>query len=778
MSTEGPDWCPSGPVIGPFTGPDPQVLAFYTRMLAIHPDLHPDPCTVLPLFDTTSVPSSARDEKQVMTKLDQELSDAPTFLDPLPDTERSPDNGVIIKDSEVPEHSTSSGDALESRELSMAEHRLRSCAKACSIVLNARRTCWDTGGGQLRVHPRSKSPCISQIMIADRGYTHDRTRKRLLMELTTKKTFAQLAEALYHRAYQASSGVDRMQTFDVRAIAKREAYRKVEVHARLSDPTAMTPLCAGGLARVLYKSVRNGALDWIRRLHVITSKRSGVAAVALPQPLGHLADLLAERATLYNTNADTLSSDVLASLSNELIDDDLKTMRNAQDEPWDGTDRWNVARREVLTVKRDVEALLRLADASGASVPIALREGRASIERIARNPPPELTAAPQWRRCATTVLTAMVDRKGDEEVRGAIAMRWIAQHGRFASVACTTALERLASWHPMEQPFLRSVRLADSPLAASDTLLPTPSHVSLKHRYSIGAFEHGSAPRVRSGLTPQAEAAVRVVSIVWDLIGRHDEFGIGLVSAGDFSDTAMKCHVESGLFARIVHEEIAQRGLFIGRVLDLTATEVLDPDGQFATEVAEAMRETSDQTISELFAPLSLTERDGHARKFFNEMGRHMLPMLDAPPLERYASIVVDDSGMRPHNATFDECYVAKSLDAQFVHDAYVLVAEAIANLRGRVGIGVGGCTHPIAASLSTIPAVREWTSDKGPLVIDRSMQRTLPPGVRAWLLALASDRSNSLSLCQFHQRGQKLILPDPRALIDSISRYRERCPL
>jgi hypothetical protein len=647
----------------------------------------------------------------------------------------------------------------------------------------------------------SKSPTVSQFLVC--APVMDDARTRRLATLSKEMTQAELAWVCYQCVYLNSRGLDRNGSYDLLQLAEKDAYHAQVVHSCADDPYGRKQLRAGGLVDGLYDAVFPVVREWVVGVYAsIVAQVEGASAAVRVGPLETSA--LIERITVHITcravckqcgsHADPLASSVLEQMSAQYVEaelvasEDAIPFSNAASAllPAGADPRWGVAMQKVQSDMHDVLWLSKLACATTpAAAGDVLRRGRIELERVVSSPPPELRAAAAWRKCAVGVLAVVVDGARNLEMRANLAMEWIAEHGIFALDACREANVRLRDWKPMEVPFLETLALWSAP-GEFPRLPHTPQH----KQYRL-ARPRGDV-RVRTGLSTQNECAVRLVSVVWDLVG-HGEMRHGQLHAGIVCDASMHCMTESMLVYHLLREQIMKEGLFVGPTLHATTDEIMESDGQFAAEVAKASHAVCHQTITELFEPLQIT--DDHAMEIVTcEIGRRLRPLLHVPPnedevlklrmiiREKEAVLACVDGGGSPPPGTRQALAAARrSLDRAlclhpaFVYDAYALVATAVATMRHRLQIPSVSPIHPVVSGLVGLPLVRTWTPAAGPLVLDERTVAELPADTRRWLMSIADERVEAgsrragFALCtRRHDKGKhaQIVLTNPYALM------------
>lgn len=691
---------------------------------------------------------------------------------------------------------------------------LDAVAHFCAALLNAKITIWDTMDCHpVRMTNPYESPNVSQLMFVEHAYAHDAARTNTLAELSKKMSLAELFSVCYQRVYLDSRGVDRKGLYDLRRLARKEAYHTQVTHSRANDVFGRAPLRAGGLVDALYDAVFPTVLKWATKVFTtIASQVDGGSAEAATIVASEQATALIERISIHITcralckpcgsHDDPLASSVLDTMSSRYVEaelvayEDTVERNDADGSPIDvaevartsldaGTDwRWGGAMRRVHADTNDVRWLARLACSSTPEeVGEVLRLGIVELGRVVASPPPELRTATSWCKCASPVLAVVVDGTQDAEKRILLAQRWISSNGPFASAACQEALNRLRVWKPMDAPFLETITLWNGPGE-----FPRLEHTPQRNHYRFA--QPRAEVRVRTGLSPTNECAVRFVSVVWDLVGRHDEMRTGRLHAGVVCDVSLHCSTESMLVQRLLHEKIIKEGLCFGPTLHATADEIMESDGQFSAEVAEASHAVCHQTIAELFAPLQITD-DVAMEVMTSDIGRRMRPLLHTPPDEEevvklkaniheremvLACTVVAPVGARAALAS-DRRALGRllRLHPAFVYDAYALAATAVAKMRHRLRIPSISAIHPVVSGLVGSPLVRAWTPAAGPLVLNEQAVANLPADTRLWLMAIAGKNSGGgnhrrgFALCtRRHVKGEsaQIVLLNPYALM------------
>lgn len=684
------------------------------------------------------------------------------------------------------------------------EHRFDEWARACAAVLNARRTIWDTENehSAWRSEP-SDSPTVSQLMFTEQAYAHDGARTHHLAALSEKMSLAGLFNVCYQRVNHDSRGVDRNGDYDLSPLARKEVYHAQVTHSRTNDTLTRTPLRAGGLADALYDAVFSDVLTWATSVFAaVAAQVDGGAAVVVTSDVSALVERVAVHITCRavckpcGSHTDPLASSALEQMSAQYVEAELVACEDAPDPPAEaiallptGADpRWGAAATRVHADMVDVGRLAELANATtAADIADVLRRGLVELRRIGEAPPPELRSARSWRKCGYRTLRHIVDAQ-DERLRLNLAVAWIESSSRYVLDACCEAQKRMGAWRPMATPFLDTLTLQSATVGD----FPRLQHTAQRNHYRLAPCLRGEG-RVRTGLSPTNECAVRFVSVVWDLVARHGEMRAGHLNAGVVCDVSLHCSTQSMLVHQLLHERIMKEGLFVGPTLHATTDEIMESEGQFASEVADASHAVCRQTISELFEPMQLTD-DAAMEAVTGEIGLRLRPLLHKPPDEAEVrklrlSIREKEASLTRAIATATATTTARasiavdrrSLDRllrmhpAFVFDAYALAATAVAQLRHRMRIPSVSPIHPVISGLVRSSLVREWTPTAGPLVLDEKALDDLPADTRHWLMSVADERPTDgrrragYALCtRRHDKGKRaqIVLMDPHALM------------
>ena len=444
------------------------------------------------------------------------------------------------------------------------------------------------------------------------------------------------------------------------------------------------------------------------------------------------------------------------------------------------------------------------------------------LERALLSLPVELRDGDVWERhCAPHMIHRAANARFHRELCANIILQWVLKYGNSAKIALKRAKERLRSWVPLETPFLltvaplsgKAVRCgacdasticasaatpaatpgatpaarpalpvsasARSGMGQTTRTIPTPLHVSLQRRYTYRLGFEGD--RMRSGLDTLAEAAVRLVSVVWELAGRWGEFPSGVLQSGVVSDVSMHCAIESGLVHDTLQRTILSEGLHIGPTLRAVCDQMMDGTGEHATHVAHASHALcsfSSDTLCKLLEPLSMddreTSRSERMVQFFHAVGQRMRPLLCVSPGD--ARFDVPKVPFLPSDS---------HQQFAFVYDTHLLVTAAVLNMRSRAAVPPRSKMHPAVSGLLSLSDVRAWSPGDGPISVSRAEFLRLPPDTRMWITALVNLRGDAKpkfggkSLC-FRRHNRRsvdgeyaVVIADPHLLLRmAVSRF------
>ena len=277
------------------------------------------------------------------------------------------------------------------------------------------------------------------------------------------------------------------------------------------------------------------------------------------------------------------------------------------------------AKRVVAGDRESIQALLALARAaSSQEVAECLHDHAELLARAVEQTPPDLARELESAMLALDGLRSIARRDSYAlPVRTRIVSSWIREYGTRAALACERALASLRDWAPIDTPFIPSLSLSQMQPGRSNRVsrvyvLPDSAHVPLKRKYILletneslrkmsNPNPHTSPMRsLRTGLNQSRERMVRLISVVWELLYKYNEFAPGMVQAGLVRSVAADRSAESACVADDLGSRLRGEAGPLMNIIRCTTEDELTSEGQFEPMVVRATMHTSTLPVDEL----------------------------------------------------------------------------------------------------------------------------------------------------------------------------------